>query len=224
MLPYPWSYVVWVAIGDGLAGGWIHACFGRAARKMAGGELGDGDAGVAVVAPLLLEGWVGGRPTALVFLRGRGTCICVDGIAPGGWRASCWPCAGVQADSYCVLLMLVVTRSFRVLLGMALGGLGFAAVPRSGRRAGKGLRAVRANILVKYAEATKICPGSVESRGNTSDLRSSLYPLSLSFVAVGAIWLCGFSFWPERRCCCGHVAFDGPANCLGHGLAWTPRA
>ena len=213
MLPYSWSYLVWLAIGAGLAIGGF-ALIWKGCPELAGGDWLTAMLASVSFAPLLLEGWVGGQTTVLVFF-----CVALA-VYLRQWNRPV--AAGVVLavlsfkPTLLLLLvpMLIVTRSFRVLLGMALGGLGFFVISIWAVGWDGCVQFVR--FLVKYAEATNTAPEALKP-WKYVDLRSAVYPLFChpswwATVLLGVLFLAG-----AAHAAVDMAAFDGPTDGLGVG-------
>jgi len=171
LLPYTWSYLAWLGIGAALAlaSFWLlwRAC----------GKTGNWLTALLAClsfAPLLLEGWIGGQ-TAVVVL------FCVSSaiyLHSRGHPISAGAVLAVLAFKPTLLLlvvpMLFVTRSFRVLLGMALGSLGALVI--SLWAVGYSGCVSWLQLLAYYAEVKRLAPESLKP-WKYVDLRSAVYPL-----------------------------------------------
>lgn len=171
LLPYAWSYLSWLGIGAVLALTSFLLLW-RACRM-------SGDWLTALLVslsftPLLLEGWVGGQTTALVlfclasaiYLRSRGHVT---------WAGIVLAILTFKPTLLLLLVpMLIVTRSFRVLMGMALGGLGLVAVSLWAVGYNGCLRFL--HFLTVYAEVKRLAPESLRP-WKYVDLQSAMYPV-----------------------------------------------
>ncbi len=187
-------------------------------------ELAGGDWPTALLAslsftPLLLEGWIGGQTTALVL-------FCLASaiyLRQRGHRASSGAVLAVLAFKPTLLLllapMLIVTRSFRVLLGMAVGGLALLGVSLWA----VGLDGCRAfmRFLAAYAEVKRIAPESLKP-WKYVDLRSAVYPVfyhpsawAAILTAVLALAAAAILLRTWLRCKDQRLAW-------ATALAWTP--
>jgi hypothetical protein len=218
LLPYAWSYLVWLVIGAGLA------VAGVVLLRKATPELSDEDGRTAMLAslsfaPLLLEGWVGGQTTALVLF-----CVALGVYLRQEKRpVSAGIVLAMLAFKPTLLLlmvpMLAVTRSFRVLLGMAIGGLGLLCISIWA----VGIEGCRQFVILlgKYAEVKSHAPELLKP-SKYIDLRSSVYPvfyhpqwwasiLLVLLVLAGAALL----LWTWRRSTDERLAWSS-------ALVWTP--
>lgn len=172
LLPYAWSYGVWLVIGVGLT------LAGFQWLKRSTPELADDWPTVVLAgcsfAPLLVEGWIGGQTSALVL-------FCVSlAIWLQHQGRSRWAGAAMAALAFKPTLlllfapMLLATRAWRVLQGMVLGGLVFAGVSVWAVGIEGFWRFLE--FLAKYAEVRQRAPESLHP-WKYVDLRSAAYPI-----------------------------------------------
>jgi hypothetical protein len=173
LLPYAWSYLAWLAIGAvvAMAAYWL---MWKASPGLAGGDWLTVMLAAFSFTPFLLEGWIGGQPSALtvfcaalaIYLRQR------------GHKFSAGMALATLAFKPTLMLLLVpmllITRSFRVLSGVIAGGLGLLALSVWAVGCEGCMRFLR--YLVVYAQVERANPEALRS-WKYVDLRSAAYPI-----------------------------------------------
>ncbi|MEN6407812.1 MAG: glycosyltransferase family 87 protein [Thermoguttaceae bacterium] len=217
LLPYAWSYFGWLVIGVGLA------LAGFLLLKRSTPELAS-DWPTVVLAgcsftPLLVEGWIGGQTSALVLF-----CVSLAIYLQQRGRSR-WAGVAMAALAFKPTLlllfvpMLLATRAWRVLQGMALGGLVFAGVSVCAV-GGEGCRRFL-EFLAKYAEVRQRAPESLHP-WKYVDLRSAAYPIfyhpagwAVALMAVLALVAALLLWRTWRRSTDWRVAW-------ATAMVWTP--
>jgi len=217
-LPFAWSHLLWLLIGAALAAVAVGLLW-----KSCGESL-EGDRATAMVAalsfaPFLIEGWAGGQTSAMVLFAVSLAVFLQQRQRPIG--------AGVTLaflafkPTLLLLLgpMLLVTKSFRVLLGLLIGGIGFLLISIWA----VGLEGCRQYVLflTKYAAVRNASPESLKP-WKYVDLRSAVYPVFYhpqpwAMALVAALFLAGAALlWLTwRRSTDWRIAWAS-------ALAWTP--
>jgi hypothetical protein len=199
LLPYAWSYLAWLVISAvmALTGFWL-LCKASPAltvvqvllpspvsgegQGVRASRLPPGDWLTAMLAafsftPFLFEGWVSGQTCAIVILC---TALAIY-LRQQGREFSAGMALAVLAFKPTLLLlllpMLVVTRSFRVLLGVAASGLGLLVLSVWAVGCDGCLNFLR--FLLRYAQTERVAPEILKSSWKYVDLRSAADPIFL---------------------------------------------
>ncbi len=218
LLPFAWSYLLWLVIGTmlGVAG---LALLWKSCGEPLGGDRATAMLAAFSFAPFLIEGWAGGQTSAMVLFAVSLAIYFQQRQRPVG--------AGVVLaflafkPTLLLLLgpMLVVTKSFRVLLGLLIGGLGVLFVSIWAVGVEGCLQYAR--FLTKYAAVRNAAPESLKP-WKYVDLRAAIYPVFYhpqpwAMVLVAALFLSGaMVLWITwRRSTDWRIAWAS-------ALAWTP--
>jgi hypothetical protein len=176
LLPYTWSYLAWLVISASLAlaGFWL-LC--KAIPSLAGDDWLTAMLAAFSFTPFLFEGWVSGQTCAVVI-------FCVAAavyLRQQGREFSAGMVLAILAFKPTLMLlllpMLVVTRSFRVLFGVAASGLVLLALSVWAVGCDGCLGFLR--FLARYAEAERVAPEILKASWKYVDLRSAAYPIFL---------------------------------------------
>ncbi len=218
LLPYAWSYLLWLVIGAALATSSFLLLW-KACHEAPGGDRLTAMLVSLSFMPLLLEGWVGGQPTTILLFC---TSLAIYFRQQERPMSAGVALAFLAFKPTLLLLlgpMLIVTKSFRVLLGMMIGGLALSlvsiwAVGFDGCRQ-------YVEFLSKYAQVRSVAPESLKP-WKYVDLRSAVYPMFYhpqlwASVLLAVLFLAGaVLLWLSwRRSTDSRIAWAS-------ALVWTP--